>query len=326
MNVHACARTTPSLRREIQQSNLPQRQLAKQYNVARTTIQKWKHRDSTEDRSHRPHRLQTSLTEAQEQIVVAVRKTLLLSLDDLVVVTREFLYDKASRAALHRCLKRHGVSNLRKMEKERQELTGTVPQKKTFKDYEPGYIHIDIKYLPQMADDSSRRYLLVAIDRATRWVYLEVVNHKSAANARAFLDRLITKAPFRINKILTDNGKEFTDRFCATGERKPTGKHLFDQGCAKENIKHRLIKPRKPQTNGMVERFNGRISEVLKTTCFDSSQNLKTLLERYLQIYNHQIPQKALGYRSPVQALHHWVINRPDLLNKSAVNHTKPDS
>ncbi len=79
----------------------------------------------------------------------------------------------------------------------------------------------------------------------------------------------------------------------------------------------------------MGERFNGRISEVLKTTCFDSSQNLKALKalleERYLYIYNHQIPQKALGYRSPVQALHHWVINSPDLLNKSAVNHTKPD-
>ena len=55
----------------------------------------------------------------------------------------------------------------------------------------------------------------------------------------------------------------------------------------------------------MGERFNGRISEVLKTTLFDSSQDLKALLEeRYLQIYNHQIPQKALGYRSPVQALH----------------------
>ncbi len=140
-------------------------------------------------------------------------------------------------------------------------------------------------------------------------MYLEVVNHKSAANARAFLERLITKDPFRINKILTDNGKEFTDRFCATFERKPTGKHLFDQGCAKQNIQHRLIKPRKPQTNGMGERFNGRISEVLKTTRFDSSQDLKALLEeRYLQIYNHQIPQKALDYRSPVQALH--FINR----------------
>ena len=209
------------------------------------------------------------------------------------------------------------------MEKEWQEKNGTQPPKKTFKDYEPGYIHIDIKYLPQMADDSSRRYLLVAIDRATRWVYLEVVNHKSAARARAFLERLITKAPFRINKILTDNGKEFTDRFCATFERKPTGKHLFDQGCAKENIKHRLIKPRKPQTNGMGERFNGRISEVLKTTLFDSSQDLKALLERYLQIYNHQIPQKALDYRSPVQALHQWAINRPDLFHKEEYNHSQ---
>ena len=104
-----------------------------------------------------------------------------------------------------------------------------------------------------MADDSSRRYLLVAIDRATRWVYLEVVNHKSAANARAFLERLITKAPSQINKILPDNGKEFTDRFCATFERKPTGKHLFDQGCAKENIKNRLIKPRAIVKSGVWE-------------------------------------------------------------------------
>ncbi len=57
-----------------------------------------------EDRSHRPQRLQTSLTEAQEHSVIAVRKTLLLSLDDLRGVSREFLYDKAPRVALQRCL------------------------------------------------------------------------------------------------------------------------------------------------------------------------------------------------------------------------------
>ena len=44
----------------------------------------------------------------------------------------------------------------------------TIAWKRTFKDYEPGFIHIDIKYLPQMPDESSRRYLFVAIDRATR--------------------------------------------------------------------------------------------------------------------------------------------------------------
>ncbi len=39
--------------------------------------------------------------------------------------------------------------------------------KKTFKDYEPGFLHIDIKYLPQMSDETQRRYLFVAIDSTT---------------------------------------------------------------------------------------------------------------------------------------------------------------
>ena len=38
-----------------------------------------------------------------------------------------------------------------------------------FKAYDPGYIHIDVKYLPQMAVETSRRYVFVAIDKATRW-------------------------------------------------------------------------------------------------------------------------------------------------------------
>lgn len=39
----------------------------------------------------------------------------------------------------------------------------------------------------KMADESSRRYLFVAIDRATRWVFIRVFNAKTAANARRFL-------------------------------------------------------------------------------------------------------------------------------------------
>ncbi len=57
--------------------------------------------------------------------------------------------------------------------------------KKTFKDYEPGFVHVDIKYLPQKADESSRRYLFVAIDRATRWVFLpqRAINGKTSIQA-----------------------------------------------------------------------------------------------------------------------------------------------
>ena len=92
---------------------------------------------------------------------MTLRKTLLVSLDDLLAVVREFLNPKASRSGLDRCLRRHGVGNLR-------DLKARTPQPKrsAFKAYEPGYIHIDVKYLPQMADEPSRRYLFVAIDRA----------------------------------------------------------------------------------------------------------------------------------------------------------------
>ena len=42
---------------------------------------------------------------------------------------------------------------------------------KSFKCYEPGLVHMDVKYLPQIQDETKRRYLFVAIDRATRWVF-----------------------------------------------------------------------------------------------------------------------------------------------------------
>ncbi|MCI5158011.1 MAG: transposase, partial [Candidatus Electrothrix sp. AUS1_2] len=100
------------------------------------------------------------------------------------------------------------------------------------------------------------------------------------------MKNLVKKASFIISKILTDNGKEFTDRFCPTGERKPTGNHIFDQECAEHGIEHRLIKPKKPRTNGMVERFNGRIQEVVQQTRFESARQLEETLTQYLNIYN----------------------------------------
>lgn len=184
---------------------------------------------------------------------------------------------------------------------------------KAFKNYEPGFVHVDVKYLPQMPDEDARRYLFAAIDRATRWVYVEILPSKSAREARGFLERLLQAAPFKVTTLLTDNGKEFTDRFCATGERQPTGKHPFDRLCARHHIAHRLIKPAHPQTNGMVERFNGRISEVLATRRFRCGEHLEETLTRYVATYNYHIPQRALGHLSPVEALQQWAKTKPEL-------------
>jgi len=80
----------------------------------------------------------------------------------------------------------------------------TRPKHKAFKACEPGYLHVDVKYLPQMADETSRRYLFVAIDRATRWVFIRIYNSKTAANARRFLRDLERACPISIRMVLTD--------------------------------------------------------------------------------------------------------------------------
>ena len=321
IHLHKNARTTPAIRAEIAASSDSVATLAARYHVGEGTIRRWRQREVFTDASHTAHRLQTTLNRVQEFIVVELRKTLLLPLDDLLAVTREFLCPDVSRSGLDRCLRRHGVGNL-------NALLPAQPKEvaKDFKAYEPGYVHVDIKYLPQMPDETQRRYLFVAIDRATRWVFIQIRSHKTASCAQAFLKALHKACPIRITKILTDNGKEFTDRLFASRAREPSGNHVFDQTCQQFAIEHRLTRPRTPRTNGMVERFNGRIADVLKTHHFNSSDDLEKTLLRYVALYNQQLPQSALHSKTPLQEMKRWYQSRPDLFRKQPYNHPGCDT
>lgn len=323
IRLHKNAKTTPATRDYIRTSNKPLKVLARELSLHIATVRKWRKRADSEDASHQPHNLQTTLTRAQELLVIELRKTLFLSLDDLVAITKAYINPAASRAGVSRLLVREKISRLKDLIPVEE---GEKIQRKSFKDYEPGYVHIDLKQLPQMPDETSHNYLYVAIDRASRWVYFEVLPDKTAANTSAFVERLVAKAPFTIEKILTDNGKEFTDRFTAQGEREPTGNHLFDKVCQKHVIEHRLIPPYHPQTNGMVERFNGRIAEILRSTRFQSVTELHTVLNHYLLLYNERIPQKALGHICPVEALKIWQLKCPARFNQEIHNLTGLDT
>ena len=109
--LHKNARTTPAVRGEIAASSETASALARRYGITEQTALKWKKREVFTDRSHTAQRLQTTLTPAQEVVVVHLRRTLLLPLDDLLAVTREFLSPDVSRSGLDRCLRRHGVGN-----------------------------------------------------------------------------------------------------------------------------------------------------------------------------------------------------------------------
>ena len=76
----------------------------------------------------------------------------------------------------------------------------------------------------------------------------------------------------------------------------------------------------------MVERFNGRIGELLQQTRFDSRADLEKTLLNYLKLYNHHIPRRAIGAKTPIQALKEWQQTRPELFVKRVYDQTRLDS
>ena len=98
---------------------------------------------------------------------------------------------------------------------------------------------------------------------------------------------------------------------------KPHGQHGL-------GVEHRLTKPRTLKTNGMVERFNGRIGDVLKTHHFVSGEDMRQTLERYVHLYNHQLPQSALKSQTPMQAMKAWYDDKPELFHRKPKPSNRP--
>ncbi len=154
-------------------------------------------------------------------------------------------------------------------------------------------------------------------------MFIAIKSHKTAAAARSFLNALAKASPCHVRTILTDNGKEFTDRLFGKRAKELSGEHEFDELCQALGIEHRLTRPKTPQTNGLVERFNGRLEQVLRSHHFNSAEDLQSTLLRNVWLYNHHLPQKALGHECPVQALKRWQKSYPDLLSRHVGNRAR---
>ena len=119
-----------------------------------------------------------------------------------------------------------------------------------------------------------KRFLYVAIDRCSRWVHLAVFDDELTASAIAFLKEAIAP-PFGITHLLTDRGSCFT----AKG---------FEAACRTLKVQHRKTRPYTPQTNGLVERFNGRVQREVLGITVHSHAHLETLLKGFNQAYNRR--------------------------------------
>jgi transposase-like protein len=301
--LHANATTTPRTRSYIQRSKKPVAELVSELGVSETTVRRWRGRTTVGDRSHRPQRLTTSLSAMEQTLVCELRTSLQLPLDDIVEVMRRCVNEELSRSAIHRCLQRHGISQRQKPDR---------PGVGVFEQATVGFIHFDLKHLPAL--ERRKSYAFVAIDRATRYVYVEIHRRRDARTSAGFLTRFLAHFPYPVHTILTDNGAEFTDRFAVDMKNKPpgrpSGKHPFDLVCAKHRIDHRLTRPYRPQTNGLVERFNRRIAEAIgrepkrgsARRTFICHADRDAFLSRFVADYN-RTRLKCLGYLAPLEAL-----------------------
>ena len=295
--LHGKATTTHATRAKIQNAQESLITLAERYNINPKTVAKWRGRDSVEDRPcGTPKGYGSVLSETDEHIIVQVRLKTLLPLDDMYDVLKPVI-PALSRSNLHRCLQRNGVSRIKDLlpeEEQKQPYKG-------FKDYAPGYLHIDTA---EVRVGGQKQYLLVAIDRATRYVYVELNDNKTMAITAQFLKNALAQYPFKVTKILTDNGAEFSYNLLPDNKKPKDKIHLFDQVCNEHVIEHRTTKVRHPWTNGMVEAMNKKVkANTTKKYHYETAEELKTHLYHYILLYNFNQKLTALNRRTPFEAI-----------------------
>lgn len=148
----------------------------------------------------------------------------------------------------------------------------------------------------------------MAIDRATRFGYVEGRYALKRLAARGFIERFLARFPLKARGRLTDNGMARTDRCHHTVKAQPAGRHPAGRLCKARHIAHRLTRPRTPRPHGLAEPFNRRLNEAIarKTRPQDNHgkhrlhahQARNRLITRFVRHSNRNRLQ-CLNYQAP---------------------------
>ena len=290
--LHKNAKTNYAIRREIKSSAQSISFLARKFNLSWLTVKKWKQRECVEDKTSRPEKLRISLTPYQEDLILFERKKFKKSIEEIYLTLRETI-PHLYPVKIFRCLARYDLSVLP------EELIKAERQIKRFRKYAIGFLHIDTLYTPKI--DKKRWYVFTAIDRVSKIAFIQITEKKSKEMGAKFLQSVLNFYPYPIRYILTDNGLEF----CYKALYRKTKKiHPFVAICKQNTIQHRTMRFRHPWTNGMIERFNGKIKiNVIRRYLFENVVDLKEKLISYLNHYNFVVRLKQLGYKTPADYL-----------------------
>lgn len=235
-----------------------------------------------EPRSRRPHRSPTTLP---KRLIRAVLRQRQKRRGPAVIATAV----PVSVSSAYRVLVRNGCNHLH------------VPAPREVRRYEktrPGeLVHLDVKFLPALRN-ARWDFEFGAVDDFTREAVAWITTEQSAHTAVEFLQRVLDTLPYPVEAILTDNAWVFTMQQAFHRTRETP----FAALCRKTGIRHKLVRPYRPQANGKIERFFRTVND----ECFNC-RHLTTFhgrlraLERFVEYYNHDRPHLSLGGKTPVE-------------------------
>jgi transposase InsO family protein len=261
--------------------------LSREFAIPRQVLSRWWQRVEADGlagltpRSRRPHRTAAISQQAVRRILQLRRRRL--------GPARIAVLVGVSAKTVHRVLTRHGQARLPR------------PRRRPSRRYEksrPGeLLHVDIKLLPALRN-ARYDYEFAAVDDFSREAVVAITTEQTSAAATSFLEQVVRRLPYRVEAVLTDNALAFTMKHAWHCDRLTR----FEQACQSLGIAHHLLRPRRPQSNGKVERFFRTVDdECLALQRQWTFNHRNRAVERFVTFYNHERPHLSLCGMTPVQ-------------------------
>jgi transposase InsO family protein len=198
-----------------------------------------------------------------------------------------------SESTVYRILVRHGLVDGKRRRRRREDFIRWQRER-------PMELwQMDIVGGIMLADGSEAKVVTGVDDHSRFCVIAKVVPRQTGrAVCLAFAEGL---ARYGIpEEVLTDNGKQFTDRFGQGGEV------LFDRICRSNGIVHRLTRPASPTTTGKVERFHQTLERELVDDHgpFADLSAAQAAVDAFVVEYNTRRPHQSLDMATPASRFH----------------------
>lgn len=264
--------------------------VASLFGWSRQTMSKWwsryraAGRDGLADHSTRPQHSPQQLSPSRVRQVLRLREQ--RRWGPLRIALRLGL----SHTTVYRTLCRQGRQYLRpKQPRIIQRYEKTAPGE---------LFHLDTKTLVPLRRRTPAEHQFAVLDDYSREAFSRIYPVATTRAATDFLLAALRYYRYPVQAILTDNALCFTMRHAYHAERTP----LFAKTCTDLGIRHALIRPHRPQTNGKVERFFRTVNEeCYERTRFRDSGHRASSLQAFVHYYNHDRPHLSLRGLTPIQ-------------------------